>query len=119
MARKSVSSRIQPKEEVTGVDKHFIVEEENPKSNNEPEIIIESKPTPKIESNPNYNPIINPASNPIIEKVKYTDSRTQRAFYYDDKLIRIFDENYPASKFNKSAIMNELLRKFLVENGKI
>lgn len=113
MRRKSIADTIK------GVDKLFITEEENPIINNE--VAIESasntiiKSETIIESNPNYNPIINP----IIEKVKYTDSRTQRAFYYDKKLIKDFDKHYPKSRYNKSEIMNELLRKFLVENGKI
>lgn len=91
------------------------IEHENPKSNNENEsaIMIESTPKPIIESNHN------PKSNPIMEKIKYTDTRTQRAFYYDKNLIKIFDKEYPKSKFDKSQIMNELLRKFLIDNGKI
>lgn len=104
--RKSITDKI------TGVDKLFIVEEENPIINNDNEIAIESIIKSNNEIEYNHNPIINP----IIEKVKYTASRTQRAFYYDKKLIKIFDKNYPASKYNKSLIMNELLRKFLEEN---
>lgn len=96
-------------------DDEEIITPENPKSNpkGEPEI------KPKSESNPNHSTINNPKSNTNYEKVKYTDSRTQRAFYYDDNLIKIFDKHYPANKFNKSKIMNELLREFLVKNGKI
>jgi hypothetical protein len=125
-------SRTKVNERIKGVDKLFITEEENPKSNNnnESEIVIESKPKTdpiiiseseiesnnKSESNPNHSTINNPTSNPNYEKVKYTDSRVQRAFYYDKKLIKIFDKNYPTSKFNKSNIMNDLLRKYLEEN---
>lgn len=84
-------------------------QQENPISENE--IAIESNNESVTEYN--YNP------NPKFEKVKYTDSRTQRAFYYDKQLIKIFDKEYPKSKYNKSEIMNELLRKFLIENGKL
>jgi len=86
-------------------------QQENPISENE--IAIESNNESVIKSN--HNPI----SNPKFEKVKYTDSRTQRAFYYDKNLIKIFDKEYPKSKYNKSEIMNELLRNFLIENGKL
>lgn len=103
------------------------VEHENPKSNNNNEsaITIESKPESEINPEPksiiesSNNPNHNPISNPKYEKVKYTDSRTQRAFYYDKHLIKIFDKNYPSSRFNKSEIMNDLLRKFLEEKGLI
>ena len=98
-------------------------EEENPESsnNNESEIVIESKTVSEsiTESTSVINPNRNPISNPKYEKVKYTDSRTQRAFYYDKHSIKIFDKEYPKNKFDKSKIMNDLLRKFLEENGKI
>jgi hypothetical protein len=88
-------------------------QQENPISENE--IAIESKINTESMIESNHNP----KSNPIMEKVKYTDSRTQRAFYYDKHLIKIFDKEYPKSKYNKSEIMNELLRNFLIENGKL
>lgn len=60
---------------------------------------------------------VTPNGKTIIQaKVKYVDTRIQRAFYYDKKLIKVFDKHYPASTYNKSLIMNELLRKFLDEN---
>ena len=90
-------------------------QQENPISENEIAIESKSNNEPIIESQSNHNP----KSNPIMEKVKYTDTRTQRAFYYDKQLIKIFDKEYPKSKYNKSEIMNELLRNFLIENGKL
>jgi hypothetical protein len=103
--RPSVKSRI---------DTMFI-NNENPISENEIAIESKSNNEPIIESQSNHNP----KSNPIMEKVKYTDTRTQRAFYYDKNLIKVFDKEYPKSKYDKSQIMNELLRKFLIGNGKI
>lgn len=100
-------------EKVKGAAVFF--QQENPKSENE--IAIESDNESVIESVIESNH--NPKSNPKFEKVKYTDSRTQRAFYYDKNLIKIFDKEYPKSKYNKSEIMNELLRKFLIKNGKL
>jgi group I intron endonuclease len=40
--------------------------------------------------------------------------KVQRAFYYDNDLIKIFDKHYPAKSYNKSEIMNDLLKAFLV-----
>jgi hypothetical protein len=96
-------------------DEEEKVEDKNPKSNtdNKPNSKIKNNPKPK--DNPNHNPI----NNSKYEKVKYTDTRTQRAFYYDKFLIKIFDKEYPKSRFDKSQIMNDLLRKFLEENGKL
>ena len=113
--RKNVKEKVYTdKEKITGAAQ-FFQEEENPKSdnNNESAITIQPNSEPIIESSNNPNP------NPNYEKVKYTDSRVQRAFYYDKHLIKIFDKEYPKSKYNKSEIMNELLRNFLIESGKI
>jgi hypothetical protein len=114
---------------------------ENPKSdnNNESAITIESnnKPNPEIKPgltpntinkskssnnpkpNPKDNPINNSTSDSKYEKVKYTDTKTQRAFYYDDELIEVFDREYPKNKYDKSQMMNDMLRRFLMEKGKI
>jgi hypothetical protein len=97
-------------------------EDENPKSDNknnpEPDNNHKSKPkenpNTELKDNPNHNPINNPTSNPNYEKVKYTDTKVQRAFYYDKNLIKIFDKHWPKDRYDKSKIMNDLLREFLV-----
>ena len=55
----------------------------------------------------------------IKEKVKYVDTKTQRAYWFDNELIEVFAAEYPKEKYDNSAIMNQLLRNFLIENGKI
>lgn len=118
----NIRDRIKP-----GQGASIFLEEENPKSNNDNRLESnsnnesnpENNPSNENTSNPNHNPINNPTSNPNYEKTKYTDSRVQRAFYYDKNLIKTFDKEYPKSKYNKSEIMNDLLKKFLQENGKI
>lgn len=55
----------------------------------------------------------------IKEKVKYTDKKIQRAYWLDSDLVKIFDKNFPAKKYDKSEIINQLLRNFLAENNLI
>jgi hypothetical protein len=55
----------------------------------------------------------------IEEKVKYVDRKIQRAYWYDNELIEAFDKNFPAKRFDKSKIMNEMLKIFLIDRGLI
>lgn len=55
----------------------------------------------------------------VKEKVKYVDTKTQRAYWFDNDLIEVFAREYPKERFDNSAIMNQLLRNFLIENGKL
>jgi hypothetical protein len=55
----------------------------------------------------------------VKEKVKYTETKTQRAYWIDNNLVEVFDKEYPTKKYDKSDIMNQLLRNFLIENSKI
>lgn len=52
-------------------------------------------------------------------KVKYVDTKTQRAYWLDAELLKIFEKEYPKKKYDRSQIIEDLLRKFLADNGKI
>jgi hypothetical protein len=110
--RKSITDKIK------GVDKLFVVGEDTNTENN---ITTENN-----NSTDDSNTIISSTShstntNTVIpkEKVKYVDVKTQRAYWLDTELVKIFDKCYPTKKYDKSEIINELLRKFLIENGKL
>lgn len=63
----------------------------------------------------NYN--TNPSTIIPKKRVKYIESRIQRAYYFDKESIKIFDKHCSKNDFDKSDIMNQLLRKYLSENS--
>jgi hypothetical protein len=104
-------------DKVKGAAIFFQQESTNTKEDNETAIT-----TNNDNSNSN-NPSTNIANNTntVIpkEKVKYVDTKTQRSYWLDAELLKIFEKEYPKKKYDRSQIIEDLLRKFLMDNGKI
>jgi hypothetical protein len=107
---------------IKGVDKLFITEEStntDNTNNNETAITITNSNENSNANNTTPANSTNPSTVIAREKVKYVDIKTQRAYWFDSELMKTFDKEYPKKKYDKSQIMNDLLRKFLHESGKI
>jgi hypothetical protein len=107
--------------------------------NNNPVVVIETNNSNENSNNSNLvnNPIPEPNNKTNTDnnisinnsttlstikpekRVKYTDRKVQRAYWFDNDLMKLFDKHYKSPEYDKSKIMNDLLRIFLIENGKI
>jgi hypothetical protein len=99
---------------IQGVDKLFITKEStNTKEDNKTAIKTNNSNNPSTNIANNTNTVIPK------EKVKYVDTKTQRAYWVDAELLKTFEKEYPKKKYDRSQIVEDLLRKFLADNGKI
>jgi hypothetical protein len=53
------------------------------------------------------------------KKTKYVDSKVQRAYWIDKKILKTFEKEYPKDDYDRSQIVTNLIRKFLQENEKL
>jgi hypothetical protein len=54
----------------------------------------------------------------IPKKSKYLETRVQRSYYLDKELVKELDKFAKKNDYDKSDIVNHILREFLQENGK-
>ena len=100
-------------EKVKGAAIFFQQESTNTKEDNETAITTNNSNNPSTNIANNTNTVIPK------EKVKYVDTKTQRAYWVDAELLKIFEKEYPKKKYDRSQIIEDLLRKFLADNNKI
>jgi hypothetical protein len=54
----------------------------------------------------------------IPKKSKYLETRVQRSYYLDKELVKELDKYARKNDYDKSDIINHILREFLYKNGK-
>lgn len=97
-------------EKIVGVDKLFIKEEDtntNDKSNIE--IASTSEPSVNVSTNVSGIP----------KKAKYLETRVQRSYYLNKELVKELDKYAKKNDYDKSDIINWILKEFLSNNGKL
>jgi hypothetical protein len=78
---------------------------------------ISNSNNPSTINNTNYST----NTNTVIaeKKTKYVDSKVQRAYWIDKKILKIFEKEFPKDDYDRSQIVTNLIRKFLQDNGKL
>ena len=94
-------------------------------TNTDNESSIESKPsvsgeiasTVTTESNVSVNVSTNISGIP--KKTKYLETKVQRSYYLDKDLVKELDKFAKKNDYDKSDIINWILKEYLSNNGKI
>jgi hypothetical protein len=55
----------------------------------------------------------------IPKKARYLETRVQRSYYLDKELVKELDKFAKKNDYDKSDIINHILREFLCKNGKL
>ncbi len=73
--------------------------------------------TVTTESEPSVNVSTNTSGIP--KKAKYLDTRVQRSYYLNKDLVKELDKYAKKNDYDKSDIINWILKEFLSNNGKL
>jgi hypothetical protein len=103
---------------IKGVDKLFVKEES---TNTNDESSTESEPNINSEIASTVEPNVNVSTNVsgIPKKAKYLETRVQRSYYLNKELVKELDKYAKKNDYDKSDIINWILKEFLSNNGKI
>lgn len=82
---------------------------------------IESTSNTETNSNTESEVSISVSTNVsgIPKKARYLETRVQRSYYLDKELVKELDKFAKKNDYDKSDIINHILREFLCKNGKI
>jgi hypothetical protein len=93
-------------------------------TNTNDESSMESKPSVNSEiastvtTESNVSVKVSTNTNGIPKKAKYLETRVQRSYYLDKDLVKELDKFAKKNDYDKSDIINWILKEYLSNNGK-
>jgi hypothetical protein len=88
------------------------------KSGIEAEPNVSGEVASTTESNVGVSVNVNTNVSGIPKKARYLETRVQRSYYLDKELVKELDKYAKKNDYDKSDIINWILREFLQGNGK-
>jgi len=91
----------------------------NDESSIESESSVNSEIASTVTTESNVSVKVSTNTSGIAKKIRYLETRVQRSYYLNKELVKELDKYAKKNDYDKSDIINWILKEFLSNNGKL